>query len=75
MKKQSLAKGKPGPIKVKVHKTDAVRVLVGKGLIYMHIVSGTTTIHANYTVMVLGKFRKNFKMKRPEMLNHEEFFY
>jgi hypothetical protein len=40
----------------------------------MHITPRSTTINANYTVMVLVKFTKSFKMKKPEMVEGDMFF-
>jgi hypothetical protein len=45
-----------------------------KGLIYMHVAPRGATINANCTLMVLGKFTKNFTMKRPDMLEVDWFF-
>jgi hypothetical protein len=62
-----------GPVKARrVHASQTKQMLFAffdsQGLIYMHIAPRGATINAKCTVMVLGKFTKNFTMKRPEML-------
>jgi hypothetical protein len=41
----------------------------------MHITPRSTTINANYTVMVLVKYTKSFKIKKPEMVEGDWFFH
>ncbi len=33
------------------------------------------TINANYTIIILGKFRKHLRIKRPEMVKQEWFLH
>ncbi len=46
-----------------------------KGLVYTHIVPRGVTINANYTIIVLGKFMKHLRIKRPEMVEQELFLH
>jgi hypothetical protein len=39
-----------------------------KGLVYTHILPRGITINANYTIIILGKFMKHIRNKRPEMV-------
>jgi hypothetical protein len=40
----------------------------------MHIMPRSATINANYTVIVLVKFTKSFKMTKPAMVEGDMFF-
>jgi hypothetical protein len=46
-----------------------------KGLVYMHIVPRGVTINANYIIIILGKFMRHLRLKRPEMVEQEWFLY
>jgi histone-lysine N-methyltransferase SETMAR len=73
--KQWIKKGSPGPVKAKVAASCTKQVLVAffdnKELVYTHIVPRGITINANYTIIVLGKFMKHLRIKRPEMVEQE----
>ncbi len=77
--KQWIKKGLPGPVKAKVAASRTKQMLVAffdkKGLVSMHIVLRGTTINANYTIIVLGKFMKHLRIKRPEMVEQEWFLH
>jgi hypothetical protein len=67
--KQWIEKGKPGPIKAKVHASRTKQMLLAffdsKGLVYTHIIPKGTAINANYILVVLGKFMMHLRKKRP----------
>jgi histone-lysine N-methyltransferase SETMAR len=77
--KQWIEKGKPGPIKSKVHASRTKQMLLAffdsKGLVYTHIVPKRTTINANSILVVLGKFMVHLRKKRPEMTKGNWFFH
>jgi histone-lysine N-methyltransferase SETMAR len=77
--KQWIKKGSPGPVKAKVAASRTKQMLVAffdkKGLVYTHIVPRGVTINANYTIIVLGKFLKQLRLKRPEMVEQEWFLH
>jgi hypothetical protein len=77
--KQWTKKGKPGPIKAKVHTTRSKQMVLAffdnEGLIYMNYVPKGQTVNANYIVDALSKFLATFKKKRPNMAVREWFFH
>ncbi len=77
--KQWLKKGKPGPIKAKVHVTRAKQIVLAffdaKGLIYTNYVPKGTTVNARYIVEALGTFLKVLRKKRPVMVAGEWFLH
>ncbi len=77
--KQWIEKGKPGPIKAKVHASQTKQMFLAffdsKGLVYTHIVPKGTAINANYILVVLGKFMVHLRKKRPEMTKGNWFFH
>jgi histone-lysine N-methyltransferase SETMAR len=74
--KQWIEKGKPGPIKAKVHTSRTKQMLLAffdsKGLVYTHIVPKGTTINANYMLVVLGKFMVHLRKNRSRNRNLEK---
>jgi histone-lysine N-methyltransferase SETMAR len=77
--KQWIEKGKPGPIKARVHASRTKQMVMAffdsRGLIYSHIVPKGAKINATYIVKVLGIFLKKFRQKRPEMAARQWFFH
>ncbi len=77
--KQWIEKGKPGPIKARVHASRTKQMVMAffdsRGLIYSHIIPKGAKINATYIVMVLGIFLKKLRQKRPEMASREWFFH
>jgi histone-lysine N-methyltransferase SETMAR len=77
--KKWIQKGKPGPIKARVHASRTKQMVLAffdsKGLVYTHIAARGTSINATYMVKVLGKFLKHFRKKRPVMADREWFFH
>jgi hypothetical protein len=63
--KQVIKNGSQGPVKAKVAARSTKQMVLTffdkKGLIYTYIVPRGSTINANYTVIVLGKFLKHFR--------------
>jgi hypothetical protein len=41
----------------------------------MHIMPRGIIINANYTIIILGKFMKHLRIKRPEMVKQEWFLH
>jgi hypothetical protein len=66
-----LKKGKPGPIKAKVHEMREKQMVLAffdaKGLIYTNYMPRGNTVNARYIVEALGSFLKILKKKRPVM--------
>jgi hypothetical protein len=64
-------RGKPGPIKAKVHATRSKQMVLAffdnEGLIYTNYVPKGQTVNANYIVEALSKFLATFKKKRPNI--------
>jgi histone-lysine N-methyltransferase SETMAR len=77
--KQWIKKGSPGPVKAKVAASCTKQMLVAffdkKGLVYTHIMPRGVTINANYAIIVLGKFMKHLRIKRPAMVDQEWFLH
>jgi histone-lysine N-methyltransferase SETMAR len=77
--KKWIQKGKPGPIKSRVHASLTKQMVLAffgsKGLVYTHIAARGTSINATYIVKVLGKFLKHLRGKRPVMADREWVFY
>jgi histone-lysine N-methyltransferase SETMAR len=86
--KQWTKRGKPGPIKAKVHATRSKQMVLAtrskqmvlaffdnEGLIYTNYVLKGQTVNANYIVEALSKFLATFKKKRPNMAAQEWFFH
>jgi histone-lysine N-methyltransferase SETMAR len=77
--KQWIKKGLPGPVKAKVAGCRTKQMMVvffdKKGLVYTHIVPRGITTNANYTIIVLGKFLKHLRNKRPGMVEQEWFLH
>jgi hypothetical protein len=71
---QWIEKGKPGPIKAKVHASRTKQMLLAffdsKGLVYTHIVP-----NGDYILVVLGKFMVRLRKKRPGMTKGNWFFH
>jgi hypothetical protein len=81
-KKQSrqwIEKGKPGPIKARVHASRTKQMVMAffdyKRLIYTHIVPRGDKVNAIYIVKVLCTFMKHLRKKRPEMVSQSWFFH
>jgi len=76
--KQWIPKGKPGPIKARVHSTRTKQMVLAffdaKGLVDTNIVPKDTKVNGNYIVKVLSTFMKQLKKKRPAMAAGEWFF-
>jgi hypothetical protein len=79
MSKEWTLKGKPGPLKAKVQASRSKQMVFAlfdsHGLIYLHIAPRSATINAPYVVDILGKFWRNFRLKRPEMMSQQWFFH
>ncbi len=79
MSKEWTLKDKPGPLKAKVQASRSKQMVFAlfdsRGLIYLHIVPRSATINAPYVVDILGKFWRNFRLKRPEMMSQQWFFH
>ena len=77
--KQWIQKGKPGPIKARVHASRTKQMVLAffdsKGLVYTHIAPRGTTINAAYIVKVLDTFMRHFKKKRPGMAELDWLFH
>jgi histone-lysine N-methyltransferase SETMAR len=77
--KQWTKKGKPGPIKAKVHATRSKHMVLAffdnEGLICTNYVPKGQRINAIYIVDALSKFLATFKKKRPNMAAQEWFFH
>ena len=77
--KEWTLKGKPGPLKAKVQASRSKQMVFAffdsRGLIYTHIAARSATINAPYVVDVLGKFLKQLRLKRPEMVEQEWFLH
>jgi histone-lysine N-methyltransferase SETMAR len=77
--KQWLKKGKPGPIKAKVHATRTKQMVLAffdaKGLIYTNYVPKGTTVNAKYIMEALGTFLKVLRKKRPVIAAGEWFLH
>ena len=82
MKKQSkqwVLKGRPGPIKARVHASRTKQMVLAffdsKGLIYTNIVPRGASVNSDYIVKALGSFLKNFRKKRPKMAARDWWFH
>ena len=81
-KKQSkrwIKKGKPGPLKARVHASRQKQMVLvffdAKGVIYTNIVPRGQTVNAAYITKALAVFMKKMRQKRPELLDGEWFFH
>ena len=81
-KKQSkrwIQKGKPGPMKARVHASRQKQMVLvffdAKGVIYTNIVPRGQTVNAAYITKALAAFMKNMRTKRPELVSGEWFFH
>jgi histone-lysine N-methyltransferase SETMAR len=76
--KQWIEKGKPGPIKARVHASRTKQMLLAffdsKSFVYNHIVPNGTALNTNYILVVLGKFMVHLRKKRPETTKGNWFF-
>lgn len=81
-KKQSkrwVPKGKPGPIKARVHASRTKHMVLtffdAEGLIYTNIVPKGESVNAAYIVKALTRFLVNLRQKRPQLAEQGFMFH